>query len=98
MENEQLIAAEDFCLHYKVEQQFIVALSDVGLIQITSVEERMFIDPSQLQQLEKFSRMHYDLNINVEGIEAIAHLLQQIEHMENEMNLLRRRLGVHGSM
>ena len=97
MENEQLIPADDLCTHYHVEQQFILSLSDAGLIEITSVKEKMFVHPSQLNELEKFARMHYDLHINMEGIEAIAHLLQRVQEMQDEMSALRNRLRSYSS-
>ena len=95
MENEQLIAADDFCHHYRVEQTFIYSLCDAGLIEVTRMEEKVYLDPAQLPDVEKFARMHYELNINMEGLEAIAHLLQLIKDMQDEMNILRNRLSIY---
>ncbi|MGE5521240.1 MAG: chaperone modulator CbpM [Candidatus Dadabacteria bacterium] len=96
MENEQLIPADDICLHYNVEQTFIQSLNDAGLIQVTTIEERCFIPPSELSNLEKFSNFHYEMNINIEGIEAISHLLEQIKEMQQEMMGLKQRLRIYG--
>ncbi len=97
MENEQLITADELCFHYNMDQSFIEALNEAGLIQVTTVEEKCFVHPSQLHDLERFSRMHYELQINIEGIEAIAHLLKRVEQMQNEMNQLASRLKIYTS-
>ena len=89
---EDLIAAEDLCNHYHIEKSFISSLQESGLIEVTSVEQRMFLRSSQLVELEKFCRLHYDLNINIEGIEAITHLLQQVQELQDELTALRNRL------
>ena len=36
--------------------------------------------------------MYYDLSINIEGIDAIHHLLQRMEEMQNELHELRSQL------
>lgn len=89
MEREDLIPAKDFCLYHNIEYSFISSLEDSGLITVTSVEESTFIPADELDKLEKFVRLHYDLEINIEGIETIYHLLQKIEQMQREILQLR---------
>ncbi|MEX1131718.1 MAG: chaperone modulator CbpM [Flavobacteriales bacterium] len=36
--------------------------------------------------------MHYDLEINLEGLEAISHLLDQMDAAQQEARELRERL------
>lgn len=93
--NEQLIPADEFCTSYNVEYAFIHSLQEYGLIQITTVEEKRFINTQQLQDVERFVRMHYDLDINLPGIEAINHLLEKIRDMQDEMNALKNRLRMY---
>jgi hypothetical protein len=40
-------------------------------------------------------RLHYDLDINLEGIEAITCLLDRVRSMQEEIRELRNRLGVY---
>ncbi|MGZ4079745.1 MAG: chaperone modulator CbpM, partial [Bacteroidia bacterium] len=54
-----------------------------------------YIDPEQLQKLESFLRMHYEMDINMEGIEAIAHLLQRTQSMQEEILKLKNRLRLY---
>ena len=54
--------------------------------------EPSFIDLSELPNVERYSRMYYDLSINMEGIDAIHHLLEKMEDMRREMSSLRKQL------
>ena len=78
MQTEYLIAVDEFCANHNIEISFISSLQQTGLIEITTIKETGFIDAEQLQQLEKIVRLYYELDINLEGIETITHLLQRI--------------------
>ncbi len=92
MQTENLIAVNEFCVSHNIEISFISSLQQTGLIKIRTMNETEFIDTDQLQQLEKFTRFYYDLDINLEGIETISHLLQKINDMQDEIIALRNRL------
>jgi chaperone modulatory protein CbpM len=67
-------------------------LQQRGLIDLTVIESKYFIEKEQLPRLEKFIHFYYDLDINLEGIETITYLLQRIEILQNEITELRNRL------
>ena len=52
----------------------------------------MLLPKEQMEALERMVRMHFDLNINLEGIDAIYHLLQRVENLQREVVSLRRKL------
>ncbi len=89
MENDELIPAEQFCIYHNIEYSFISSLENSGLIRVTSVEQSTYIPSDELEKLEKFVRMHYDLDINIEGIETINHLLEKIDFLQKEILHLR---------
>ena len=95
MQMEQLIAAHEFCASHDIEISFINALQDFGLIEFTTIQETEFIHTDQLQQLEQILRLHYELDINLEGIETITHLLQRINSMQDEITMLKNRLRLY---
>jgi len=95
MQPEYLITVNEFCANHNIEISFISSLQQTGLIEITTIEETGFIDADQLQQLEKFIRLFYDLDINLEGIETITHLLQRINSMQDEIIALTNRLRLY---
>ena len=92
MQREYLIAVEEFCAYHDIEVSFISSLQQTGLIETTTIEGGWFIDAGQLQQLEKYIRFYYELDINLEGIETIMHLLQRMNNMQNDINDLRNKL------
>lgn len=95
MENNPLLEAGELCSHYNIELSFVDALQQHGLIEYTKEEEHIFIPEHQLPELEKLIRLHYDLDINVEGLDAINHLLQRVKSMQDEIALLRNRLRLY---
>lgn len=96
MEPDELIPVELFCSATHVEAALLDALEESGLVRISVVEERRYIAPDQLDRAERLVRLHDDLGINVEGIEAIEHLLERMQEMHEEMRLLRNRLRRFG--
>ena len=94
MEQEELIPAKDFCIHHNVEYSFISSLENSGLISIKSIKRSSFIHVDEMHKLEKFVRLHYDLDINLEGIETINYLLERIELMQKEISTLRNKIDL----
>ena len=90
--NEHLIAIDDFCMIHKIEHSFIWSLHEAGLIHIETIETTGYVEDEELSDLEKFTRFFYEMNINIEGIETITHLLHQIQGMNQEVNRLKNRL------
>ena len=94
MENGHLISTEVFCSNHKIEIAFINSLQEYGLVEVTTIQETSYIDPDQLKNLEKILRLYYDLDINIEGIEAITHLLNRVNDMQDEINMLKNKLSL----
>lgn len=95
MQTKNYIAVNEFCVSHDIEFSFISSLQEIGLIEIATIEETAFIDAEQLQQVEKCIHFHYDLDINLEGIETITHLLQRMNTLQEEIILLRNRLSLY---
>ena len=95
MQTKKFIAVDEFCTNHNIEISFISALQQTGLIDVMTVENAVFIDADQLRQVEKFIRFYYDMDINLEGIETITHLLQRMNAMQDEIILLRNRLSLY---
>ena len=83
----------DVCQSHKLETQFIRALSTSGLIEIVVQEEEEYIDEEQLKPLEQLATWHYELEINLQGIEVAQHLLHKIEELQKEIKRLRWESG-----
>jgi chaperone modulatory protein CbpM len=92
-----LIDATQFCIYHNVEIAFIHSLYQSGLLDIVVVKETIFIQEEQLEQLEKLARLHYELDINLEGIETIAYLLEKVNKLQDEMTTIKNRLRLYDS-
>ncbi|MBZ0098120.1 MAG: chaperone modulator CbpM [Taibaiella sp.] len=97
MEKIELITAKDFCTHHNVSYTFITTLEEAGLTQLVSIEEELFIDNEHIGRLEKLARLHRDLDIDMEGMAAIARLLQQVEELQQEVRTLSQKLRLYSN-
>ena len=96
MENH-LVPADTFCVHHAIEFSFINALKDYGLVEITSIQEKTYIPEAALPTVEKMIHLHYDMDINFEGMQAIAHLLERLEESQKQQVALLNRLRFYGA-
>ena len=91
METEY-ISIVDFCTGYEIDTSFIADLQESGLLQIITEDAGRFIASEHLPRLEKMVRFHYEMHINLEGIEAIMHLLDQVQQLREEIQHLQNKL------
>lgn len=92
-----LIIVNEYCQKSHIDPSFINLLETEGLIDIWMIEGIRYLVSSQLSDLERYSRMFYDLSINIEGIDAIHHLLRRMESLQNEISALHNRLRLYES-
>lgn len=92
-----LIIVSEYCLKSHIDPSFIRLLEEEGLIEIDVVEGEKYLLSSQLRDVERYTRMYYDLSINMEGIDAIRHLLTRMKRLQGEVANLRKRLRLYES-
>lgn len=92
-----LIIVSEYCRKCDIDPSFILLLEEEGLIDLDTVEGEKYLLSSQLRNVEQYIRMYYDLSINIEGIDAIHHLLNRMEALRQEMIRLRNRLRLYES-
>jgi|SRR5437588_7360746 len=95
MEPEDMIVLDEFCASHEVQISFIQTLEEHGLIQTVIVNQTRCVHAEELSKLEQILRLHQQLNINPEGIDAIINLLQRIASMQNEITVLKNRLSFY---
>ena len=89
--NKQLIAVKHFCSWHEASPVFVESLREYGLITIVVQDDQEYFEEEQLPEVEQMIRLHYDMDINIEGIEAIKHLLQKIHVLQLEIQSLNNR-------
>ena len=83
---------------YQVEEVFLDALHSSGLIAVMIEEEDRYIEYDYLQEIEQYVRWYYELEINIEGIEALHHMLQQVRDLQSDVERLRSELKFYKSI
>lgn len=92
---EDMISLNEFCTSHQVEISFIRSLEEHGLIETIFINETVCVPGNEISKLEQIVRLHRELNINPEGIDAINYLLTRIENMQNEITVLRNKLNFY---
>lgn len=92
MATRHLITITDFCGFHQIDHTFIASLHEAGLVKVTTVDQQAFIPQTELQKLERMIRLHHELEINVAGIEAISHLLEKVESLNEDIRNMRNKL------
>ncbi len=95
MSNKKYIQLSELCIHYRIEMTFFEQLKDYDLIEVVTIEDSSCISEEMVGDLEKMIRMHEELDLNFEGIDAVFKLLKRIEVLEDELNHTRSRLKVY---
>ncbi len=90
--DDRYISIIEFCNCHQLEYSFINSLTEHGLIHTVVIEEDEYIEREHLRDLERIMRLHYDLEINLEGIDAINHLLERVSRLQDEVRILQNRL------
>lgn len=93
MEKQNHISIEQCCVVYNIETTFLYQLDEYGLIELIRSEETAYIAFEQLADLEKYMHLHYDLEINLEGLETIKHLLARVNELQQEVKRLKGETG-----
>jgi hypothetical protein len=94
METTNLILIDHFCSNCDVDFSFIKSLNDVGLIDIIVEDDKKYISNEQLKTIERAIHFHYELNINMEGIDAIHNLLDQISDLQEDLRVIKNKLNL----
>ena len=91
----ELIIFNEYCQKSHTDPTFIISLEEGGLIEIRTVDGERYLLASQLRELERYSHLYYDLSINIEGIDAIHHMLDRMRNLQAEIQSLRNRLHLY---
>ncbi len=78
--------------HYEVSIELVIEFHHLGRIELIEENNEYKIPEDQLSDLEKMIRLTQDLNINMEGIDAIFQLLDRMNALQTEIDELKEKL------
>lgn len=88
MKKRNTISISTFCKNYDIPQSFLDNLMHYELVILNSDDETVYILEEQVETIERFIRLHYDLNINFEGLDVINNLMSKIQELQHRINQL----------
>ncbi|WP_008637065.1 chaperone modulator CbpM [Bizionia argentinensis] len=92
MDTKNVITITEFCQHYDIPESFIITLSEYELVEISTESETPCIYVTEIKSIEKLIRFHFELDINIEGIDAISNLLNKVERLQEDVKSLNNKL------
>ncbi len=76
------ISREELVRIYNVEITFFDSLEEAGLLKTETENNIKYLMFDELSNFEKLTNWHYDLEINLAGLEVINNLLQKIKMLQ----------------
>lgn len=78
------ISREELVKIYNVELHFFDELAASGLINPQTENQIAYLRYEELPAFEKFANWHFDLEVNLPGLEVISGLLSKIKELQHE--------------
>jgi len=91
------ISREELVKIYNIEITFFDELVDSGLLDIHTENEIRYLMYKDLPDFERFTNWHYDLDINLPGLEVIHEMLKKMEDLRQRNRELMNRLSAIGN-
>jgi len=88
------ISREELVKIYNIELTFFDSLEESGLVKTETENDVKYLHYEELPAFERFTNWHYDLDVNLPGLEVINHLLSKLEELRRE----NRRLSYLSSL
>ncbi|WAC02781.1 hypothetical protein N7U66_03720 [Lacinutrix neustonica] len=95
METDDLISIQQFCLYHNVPNTFIDSLHNYELIEIIDANNERYIKITQINDLERMMRLHFELDLNFESLDVVDNLLKQVVTLQNQIKDLKNRLRLY---
>jgi len=90
------ISREELVKIYNIEITFFDELVNSGLITIQTENEIRYLTYDDLPNFERLTNWHYDLEINLPGLEVIHEMLKKINDLRQRNRELTSKLSAIG--
>ncbi|MCY1661114.1 chaperone modulator CbpM [Chryseobacterium sp. SL1] len=87
------ISREELVKIYNVEITFFDELVNSGLLNIHTENEIHYVMYEDLPMFERFTNWHYDLEINLPGLEVIHEMLKKMDDLRQRNRELMNKLS-----
>ncbi|MGL6128420.1 chaperone modulator CbpM [Chryseobacterium artocarpi] len=87
------ISREELVRIYNIEITFFDDLVEYGLLNIRVEDNIHYLMYEDLPDFEKFANWHYDLEINLPGLEVIHNMLKKLDALKRRNRELMNKLS-----
>ena len=87
------ISREELVKIYNIEITFFDDLVSYGLLNIETENDVKYLLYEDLSDFEKFTNWHYDLDVNLPGLEVINNMLTKMKELQNRNRELMNKLN-----
>jgi len=95
MSDKELISIQKVIVHHNLDEQFIESIESFQLIEFVVKDSNKYVYTEQLPILEKIIRLHYDLEVNMQGIDVINNMLDRMDSMHKTIQQLENKLKLY---
>jgi hypothetical protein len=95
MSDKELISVQKVIVHHNLDEQFIESIESFQLIDFIVKDSNKYLHTEQLPILEKIIRLHYDLEVNMQGIDVINNMLDRMDSMHKTIQQLENKLKLY---
>lgn len=89
------IEAAQLSIFYNIDITMLTSLNELGLIEIETVNNVMYIPITFIGKLERYINYHQLMDINIAGIHAIENLLQRTILLQQQVTQLTNQLSFY---
>ena len=90
---EERISREELVKIYNIEITFFDELVEYGLLHVQTENDIRYLMYEDLPTFERFTNWHYDLEINLPGLEVIHEMLQKMSDLKKKNRDLLAKLS-----
>ena len=94
---KERISRDDLVKIYNIEVTFFDSLVDSGLLHVETENETHYLIYDELPAFERLANWHYDLEVNLPGLEVIHHMLGKMEELTRINRELKQKLSAIGN-
>ncbi|MFV0590017.1 MAG: chaperone modulator CbpM [Draconibacterium sp.] len=95
MTSNELVSIKQVKIHHNLDDGFMERVESCQLIEFVFKESEKFMYVEQLPVLEQIIRLHFDLQVNMEGIDVITQMLKRMDKLQQTIQHLENRLRLY---
>lgn len=95
MDSQKFVPVVHLCDMYHIEVSFFKELNDIGLIEIVSSKNVLYLHQDTIVEVEKIIRIHKELDVNIAGVDVVLNLLKKVENLQDELYRIQSRLRLY---